>query len=187
VFGSVIKGQEVVDSIQQNDTIEKLEIIRVGKDAEKFATGQAAFDAIVAEQEKEKNAARLEADKELKAKIEKKWPKAVKTRSGLLYVVEEEGSGPTPERGATIKAHYTGRLLSNNKKFDSSYDRGEPITFPVGTGRVIKGWDEALLAMKKGEKRTLIIPPDLAYGSRGAGGVIPPDAWLVFDVELVDF
>jgi peptidylprolyl isomerase len=101
--------------------------------------------------------------------------------------VEKEGSGPTPKSGSTITAHYAGRLLENGRKFDSSYDRNDPIQFPVGVGRVIKGWDEALVQMKKGEKRTLIIPPELGYGAQGAGGVIPPNAWLVFDVELLDF
>lgn len=187
VFGAVVEGQDVVNSIAQDDSIEKVEIIRVGKSAEKFKTGQKAFDAILAEMQSEEEEARTKAEKKIKDKIKKKWPEAKRTRSGLRYIVVEEGEGPTPQKGTTIKAHYTGRLLANNKKFDSSYDRGEPIAFPVGTGRVIRGWDEALISMKKGEKRTLIIPPQLAYGSRGAGGVIPPDAWLVFDVELVDF
>ncbi|MCL2789219.1 MAG: FKBP-type peptidyl-prolyl cis-trans isomerase [Desulfobulbus sp.] len=119
--------------------------------------------------------------------IKEQWPNAVRSDSGLYSQIEQKGEGKPPAAGTTIKAHYTGRLLLGNRKFDSSYDRGEPIAFPVGTGRVIRGWDEALSQMTKGEKRTLIIPPELAYGEKGAGGVIPPNAWLVFDVEMVDF
>ncbi|PID71558.1 MAG: peptidylprolyl isomerase [Desulfobulbus propionicus] len=187
VFGKVVEGQDIVDSINQGDVIKTIEIIRVGKEASNFKTDQAAFDkalhAITAEQED-----KLKKEREKITKIIKdKWPEAKKTRSGLYYQVEEEGTGATPNKGDMIKAHYTGRLLSNNRKFDSSYDRREPIEFQVGIGRVIPGWDEALMQMKKGEKRTLIIPPDLGYGERGAGGVIPPNAWLVFDVELIDF
>lgn len=104
--------------------------------------------------------------------------------SGLTWYVLAEGSGPTPEKGQTVEVHYTG-WLTDGTKFDSSHDRGKPITFPVGVGKVIPGWDEAVLAMKVGERRQLRIPPELGYGSRGAGGVIPPNATLVFDVELV--
>lgn len=187
VFGRVIEGQDVVNAIAQGDVIEKIEIIRAGKDAEKFKINQAAFDKAMAEIEDAKSGALKKEKEKIKKLIKDKWPEAHKTRSGLYYQIEAEGSGPTPKQGDVISAHYTGRLLSNNKKFDSSYDRKEPIQFPVGQGRVIRGWDEALIAMKKGEKRTLIIPPNLAYGEQGAGGVIPPNAWLVFDVELVDF
>lgn len=106
------------------------------------------------------------------------------TTSGLQYKIVEEGYGVKPLAGQKIKAHYAGYLL-NGAKFDASYDRGKPLEFQVGVGRVIKGWDEALLDMKVGEKRMLRIPSSLGYGSRGAGGVIPPDATLVFYVELV--
>lgn len=107
-----------------------------------------------------------------------------KTASGLEYKVIEEGYGVKPLSGQNIKAHYSGYLL-NGAKFDSSYDRRSPLSFQVGVGRVIKGWDEALLDMQVGEKRMLRIPSNLAYGSRGAGGIIPADATLVFYVELV--
>ncbi|NOQ47445.1 MAG: peptidylprolyl isomerase [Desulfobulbaceae bacterium] len=187
IFGKVIEGQEVVDSIVQNDTIETVEIIRVGKDAKKFKTDQAAFDKTLEEIKGGANKTLKEEQGEIKKMIKDKWPEAQKTRSGMYYEIVKEGEGKTPKAGNTISAHYTGRLLENGRKFDSSHDRGEPIKFEVGVGRVIRGWDEALLRMKRGEKRTLIIPPDLAYGERGAGGVIPPNAWLVFDVELVDF
>lgn len=103
-----------------------------------------------------------------------------------MYEVIKEGNGSAPSKGTTITAHYTGMLLDGTK-FDSSVDRGQPFQFQVGAGRVIPGWDEAFLSMNKGEKRILIIPPELAYGSRGGGGVIPPDATLVFEVELIDF
>ena len=187
IFGHVVEGQDVVDSIAQNDVIKNVEIIRVGEEAENFKTDQEAFDQI---QEKRNQAQEdttsQEKDKTIKM-IKQKWPGAHFSNSGLYWVVNQEGKGVKPASGTKISAHYAGRLLSNDQKFDSSYDRGEPIQFKVGVGQVIKGWDQALSNMRKGEKRTLIIPPELAYGSRGAGGVIPPDAWLVFDVELVDF
>jgi len=106
------------------------------------------------------------------------------TPSGLEFKIIEEGYGVKPISGQKIKAHYAGYLL-NGAKFDASYDRGKPLEFNVGVGRVIKGWDEALLDMKVGEKRLLKIPSQLAYGAKGAGGVIPGGATLVFYVELV--
>ena len=105
--------------------------------------------------------------------------------SGLKYVELEEGTGATPEPGQTVVVHYTG-TLENGTKFDSSRDRNSPFEFKIGVGQVIKGWDEGLSTMKVGGRRQLIIPPDLGYGSRGAGGVIPPNATLLFDVELLD-
>lgn len=106
------------------------------------------------------------------------------TESGLKYVVLEEGTGAKPKQGDVIVAEYTG-WLENGKKFDSSKDHPGEFSFPVGTGRVIPGWDEALLDMKVGERRKLTIPPQLAYGEQGAGGVIPPNATLIFEVKLV--
>ncbi len=187
IFGHVIDSQDVVNAIEQNDLIEHVEIIRVGKKAEHFKTDQAAFDKAQADIKHSKNKAVSDADKKVKKLIRERWPEAHHSHSGMYWVVKKEGKGDKPKPGTLIKAHYTGRLLENNRKFDSSYDRGEPLEFKVGVGQVIKGWDQALSNMKRGEKRTLIIPPKLAYGDRGAGGVIPPNAWLVFDVELVDF
>ncbi|WP_319588325.1 peptidylprolyl isomerase [uncultured Desulfobulbus sp.] len=187
VFGRVVEGQDVVNKIDKGDAIKEIAIIRVGKEAEAFKINQAAFDAALAAiKERESGAVKAQQEK-IKKMIKEQWPKAVRSDSGLYYQVEQKGEGKAPATGTTIKVHYTGRLLLGNRKFDSSYDRSEPIAFPVGAGRVIRGWDEALSQMTKGEKRTLIIPPELAYGEKGAGGVIPPNAWLVFDVELVSF
>ena len=187
VFGRVVEGQDVVNKIDKGDALKTIEIIRVGKEAEQFKTDQAAFDAALATIKGAAANALKEQQEKIKKSIKERWPKAIRTQSGLYYDLEKKGEGEPPAVGTNIKVHYTGRLLLGNRKFDSSYDRGEPIAFPVGTGRVIQGWDEALSQMTKGEKRTLIIPPELAYGERGAGGVIPPNAWLVFDVELVSF
>lgn len=109
------------------------------------------------------------------------------TESGLKYKVTKEGTGAIPTPGQTIKAHYTGWLdgFDSIKKFDSSRDRGRPLTFKVGVGQVIRGWDESLLGMKVGERRQIVIPPRLGYGDRGAGGIIPGGATLYFDVELL--
>lgn len=108
----------------------------------------------------------------------------VTTPSGLTYRDQVVGSGPVAVAGKTVSVHYTG-WLTNGQKFDSSVDRGQPFSFPLGAGRVIKGWDEGVQGMKVGGKRKLTIPSELGYGTRGAGGVIPPNATLVFDVELL--
>src|SRR5580693_670645 len=111
------------------------------------------------------------------------------TASGLQITDTQVGTGASPKTGQTCVMHYTGWLYQNGakgQKFDSSVDRGQPFEFPIGTHRVIAGWDEGVATMKVGGKRTLIIPPDLGYGARGAGGVIPPNATLIFDVELLE-
>lgn len=108
----------------------------------------------------------------------------VTTSSGLKYIDYVVGNGPSPTKGSTVKVHYTG-TLEDGKKFDSSVDRGQPFEFTIGVGRVIKGWDEGVMTMKTGGKRKLIIPPDLGYGASGEGGVIPPNATLIFEVELL--
>jgi len=105
--------------------------------------------------------------------------------SGLWIQVAEEGSGDTAEPGDTAVVHYTG-WLPGGRSFDSSHERGEPFPFALGQGRVIQGWDEGVAGMREGERRILVIPPELGYGERGAGGVIPPGAWLVFEVELLE-
>ena len=110
----------------------------------------------------------------------------VTTPSGLKYWDLKVGAGKVAAPGQTAKVHYTGWLLDNGRKFDSSLDRGQPFSFTIGAGQVIQGWDEGVAGMKVGGKRQLRIPPELGYGARGAGGVIPSNAYLIFDVELLD-
>jgi peptidylprolyl isomerase len=119
-----------------------------------------------------------------KTPAKKTMSEPITTASGLKYVETTVGTGAVPTKGQTVEVHYTG-TLENGKKFDSSRDRNQTFKFQIGEGQVIKGWDEGLSTMKVGGRRQLIIPAELGYGSRGAGGVIPPNAVLLFDVELV--
>lgn len=179
VFGKVIEGQEVVDAIQQGDKIEKLEIVRVGDAAENW-DAVAAFEKFVASKKK-REAEAIKKQEELVSKLTEDFEK---TTSGLHYKVTEKGTGKKPSKGNIVSVHYTGMLLDGTV-FDSSHQRNQPIEFPVGKGQVIEGWDEGLLLLSEGSKARLVIPSELAYGSSGAGGVIPPNATLIFDVELV--
>jgi len=180
VFGSVVEGQDVVNAIAQDDLINEVIIEKNGKKANNFD----AAKIFTSELEKLKKEAEIKAENAKKA-IEELKKGATVTESGLAYKITKKGSGPKAEAGKTVSVHYTGKL-TDGTKFDSSYDRNQPIDFPLGQGRVIKGWDEGISLLNVGSKATFIIPPDLAYGARGAGGVIPPNATLIFEVELVD-
>jgi len=118
------------------------------------------------------------------AKIKKDYPNAQQTKSGIYYIIQKQGTGDKPVRGKTVRVHYTGKLLSGTV-FDDSNLRGQPLEFPVGAGRVIPGWDETVLDMKVGERRLVIIPPELAYGDKAVGGVIPANSFLIFEMELI--
>ncbi|NND51706.1 MAG: peptidylprolyl isomerase [Flavobacteriaceae bacterium] len=180
VFGKVQEGQEVVNAIAQNDVLENLEILRIGEEALNFNAVE-AFRQFEGSRQK-----RLEEEKLAKeAQLEKIASGFNKTDSGLRYQILQEGSGRTAEKGKTVSVHYKGQL-PDGTVFDSSYKRNEPIDFALGMGQVIQGWDEGISLLKIGDKARFVIPSDLAYGSRGAGGVIPPDATLIFDVELMD-
>ncbi len=186
VFGKVIEGQDVVKKIKKGDKIISLAILRIGEVAEQFKTDQAAFDARIAAVKEEKATAQKKTRARFETEMLLRFPDAKKTKSGLMYVILKEGSGPTPTPGLTVTVHYKG-MFKDGKVFDSSYKRGQPANLQVGVGRVIRGWDEGVLSMKKGEKRKLLIPFWLAYGERGYPGQIPPMSDLIFDVELLEF
>jgi len=184
VFGYVVQGQDVVNAVRQGDTIRSITIIRNGAEAEAFKTDQENFDRLLANAGAA-NARELQAQREANiAKINADYPNTQQTSSGIRYIILNEGTGGSPSRGSTVRVHYTGKLL-NGMVFDDSIIRGEPLEFQAGIGRVIEGWDETLMAMKAGEKRLVIIPPELAYGNQAVGGVIPANSFLVFEMELV--
>ncbi|MDB9902947.1 peptidylprolyl isomerase [Flavobacteriaceae bacterium] len=179
VFGHVVEGQDVVDAIAQGDTLDTLEILRVGAAAEAWNAVE-AFRTFEGSREKrlaEAKAAQTDALDQVSAGFSE-------TASGLRYQIIQKGTGAKAEKGQQVSVHYQGALIDGTV-FDSSYKRKEPIEFQLGIGQVISGWDEGLQLLNVGDKARFVIPSDLAYGSAGAGGVIPPDAILVFDVELI--
>lgn len=180
VFGNVVSGQDVVDSIAQGDKIESVEIIREGDEAKNWNAIE-AFRTFEGSREKRLADQKKQADD----KMEKMAAGFEKTESGLRFKMIQTGSGKQAEKGKTVSVHYQGSLESG-EVFDSSYKRKQPIDFQLGKGQVIEGWDEGIALLKVGDKARFVIPSHLGYGSRGAGGVIPPDATLIFDVELMD-
>lgn len=180
VFGHVVEGQDVVDAVAQGDALESVEIIRVGAEAEKWNAIE-AFRTFEGSREK-----RLAEERRLAEEaMEKLAAGFEKTESGLRYKIIQKGNGKQAEAGKTVSVHYQGSL-ENGKTFDSSYARKKPIEFPLGKGHVIEGWDEGIALLQVGDKARFVIPAYLGYGERGAGGVIPPNATLIFDVELMD-
>ncbi|MGS2741953.1 peptidylprolyl isomerase [Sinomicrobium sp. M5D2P17] len=179
VFGFVESGQDIVDAIRQGDLIDSLEIIRVGEEAENWdAVGEFRKFESAKEQ-------RLEDEKKKAEETLKKLTEGFdRTESGLWYKILAKGNGDKAVKGKTVSVHYEG-MLTDGSVFDSSYKRNQPIDFRLGDGQVISGWEEGIELLNTGDKARLVIPPELGYGSRGAGGVIPPNATLVFDVELV--
>ena len=179
VFGNVVEGQDVVDAVSQGDEM-SIEILRIGTDAEKFNAIEAfrTFEGSRAKREEEERKKQQELLDSVAAGYDE-------TPSGLRYKILQHGEGKQASKGANVSVHYKGQLLDGTV-FDSSYKRKQPIEFPLGVGQVIAGWDEGILLLKVGDKARFVIPSNLAYGERGAGGVIPPNAPLIFDVELMD-
>jgi len=184
VFGKVIQGQNVVDAIQQGDKIEKVTIIRNGAEANAFRADQAAFDSLIRNfASAQDSRLRAQRDADL-AQIQRQYPNAVTRPSGLRWIIEKPGTGPKPAPGSTVSANLKGKLLTG--EFFANTDlSGGAQDLPVGAGRLIPGLDEAMLDMSIGEIRTVIIPPDLAYGERGIENAIPPNSFIIFEIELV--
>jgi peptidyl-prolyl cis-trans isomerase A (cyclophilin A) len=165
VFGKVKSGQDVVDAVEQDNVLKSVEIVRIGLDAKLFSATQADFE---------------------QRQIEHRHPNVQFLESGLGYIVRKVGDGVEVNTGSEVTVHYAGTLFKGKREFDSSRKRQRPYTFTVGKGHVIAGWDEGVLGMRRGETRTLIVPPELGYGSDGLPPKIPKNARLVFEIELID-
>ncbi len=185
VFGHVVDGMDVVNAIAQGDKLKGVEIVRIGESAKAFEVSREIFTKYVLAAEEKNNEREAKEKSKLEKELKNRWPDAKVTETGLRYVVKKEGDGKkSPKQGQTVTVHYTGSLL-DGRVFDSSVRRGTPAQFAIG--QVIEGWNEALKTMTTGEQRTLIIPPELGYGTMGYPGVIPPNSYLIFDVELIKF
>jgi len=206
IFGEVVNGKEVIDSIANVEkgpqdkpktdiVLEKVSVFTKGDEYKNYDAAAIFNEGKGKIQENNKAAmAKIEADKKKKAEEfaanQQKLVDDLKagmqvTPSGLYYKITKTTDGIVPQRGDEVAVHYAGKLVDGTE-FDSSFKRNQPIDIPIGVGQVIKGWDEGIMLLKEGEAATLLIPSDLGYGSAGAGGVIPPNAWLIFDVELVN-
>ncbi|MDB4064067.1 peptidylprolyl isomerase [Flavobacteriaceae bacterium] len=181
VFGYVTEGQDVINNITQGDIIDSVTIERHGVAAKEWDALK-AFEEFNSSGETRKQSAVDAADKAMSTLV--KGMK--KTTSGLYYTITKEGEGEHPPKGANVSVHYKGTLVDGTV-FDSSYQRDQPIEFSVGVGQVIPGWDEGILLLNKGAAARFVIPSHLGYGAKGAGGVIPADATLIFEVELIKF
>ena len=182
-FGKIEAGAELLDKIKLDDPVQAVEILRVGPEAMAFRADEAALAEALAEEKKSELENLKVSNPELAAFLES-LPDYEKTDSGIYYFINAEGAGDKPVPGETVSVHYQGMLL-NGQIFDSSVKRGTPYSLVLGKDPVITGWVEALLDMKAGENRIVAIPPELAYGERGAGGIIPPNSWLVFQLQLL--
>lgn len=182
VFGQVIQGQSVVNAIAQGDRIKSITIVRKGADAEKFTTSQADFNRYhtqvseKAQQQAAKKTALIEKT------IMEKYPGAAKTPDGIFYLITKKGNGEQAQKGKKLTMDYKGSLL-NGMVFDDS-SMHKPLEFTAGYGQLIRGFEQQALEMRVGEKRTIILPPECAYGSRGVGNLIPPDSYLIFELYL---
>jgi len=184
VFGYVVQGQGVVNSIRQGDRIERVAIIRNGPAASAFRGDQETFDRML-HQAEAAISSRVQTQRNADiTKINAEYPNTMLTSSGIRYIVQKQGTGNKPVPGRNVRVNYTGKLLSGTV-FDRSDLRGRPFEFQVGTGTVIRAWDEIVLDMQVGEKRLVIIPPELAYRERAIGSVIPANSFLIFEMELV--
>ena len=181
VFGYVVEGQDIVNNIVQGDTIDSVTIERHGAAAKEWDALK-AFEEFNSSGKTQKQSTIDVADKAISTLV--KGMK--KTVSGLYYTITKEGEGEHPPKGANVSVHYKGTLVDGTV-FDSSYQRDQPIEFSVGVGQVIPGWDEGILLLNKGAAARFVIPSHLGYGAQGAGGVIPADATLIFEVELIKF
>lgn len=205
IFGEVVKGQNVIDEIANVEkgpqdkpktdiVLEKVSVFSKGDAYKNYDAAKTFTEGKAKIQENNKvilekiEAERIKKEEEFAANQQKLVDELKagmqSTPSGLYYKITKTTDGVKPNPGETVSVHYAGRLVDGTE-FDSSFKRNQPIEIPIGVGQVIKGWDEGIMLLKEGETATLLIPSELGYGSRGAGGVIPPNAWLVFDVELV--
>jgi peptidylprolyl isomerase len=184
-FGRVTEGMDVVKKIAQGDKIDKIEIVRSGVAAKAFRVDQASWNAL--EEKAAAAATKRVADKREAdlATIAKNWPDLKADADGIFQRVLKAGSGALPASGSTVSVSYKGSFL-DGKVFDASDLHGGAIEFRVGVGEIIPGWDKVVSSMRKGERRFIVLPPELAYGERGAGGVIQPNTFLAFELELVD-
>ena len=181
VFGYVYEGQDIINNITQGDTIDSVTIERHGAAAKEWDALK-AFEEFNSSGETREQSAIDAADKAMSTLVKG----MEKTASGLHYIITKEGEGEHPPKGANVSVHYRGTLVDGTV-FDSSYQRDQPLEFSVGVGQVIPGWDEGILLLNKGAAARFVIPSHLGYGAQGAGGVIPADATLIFEVELIKF
>ncbi len=184
VFGKLIRGAEILPKIKQDDDL-SIEIMRIGSDAQSFRPDEEAVASLISAAREKNRQLFAEENPRVAAILDQLGEDLQVSETGIYYKVFRKGSGAKPRPGNTVQMHYSGKLVTG-QEFDNSYMRGEPFSFTLGEDGVIPGWVETALSMQPGEQRTVVLPPELAYGERGYGP-IPPDSWLIFDIELIDF